>query len=129
MYTIHNTNDLRLAYEHMRFIKAFIKGYPSVDKTKTNQLLMETKQAIRTYNKKSSDRHIVKDNGIDGFIEIIRFPKSITMENAQKYFDENERITCKPSAYDCTGQPFTLWNKICERQGRVICYHEIAYDV
>ena len=70
------------------------------------------------------------DNGIDGYIELLQLPEEITTrETADEWFQYNEYMECVPSAFDCTGQRFTNWYKLIERNGRWWVYHSILVDV
>ena len=57
-------------------------------------------------------------------------PKTITdEETAREWFEYNEYMHIRPSMYDCTGQLFTSWYKIIERNGRFYAYHCVSLDV
>ena len=76
------------------------------------------------------ERRLVHDNGIDGYVELIRFPEGFdTEESAKDFFKEFIEVECLRSAYDCTGQPFTGWYKLFRRHGRFHAYHCVCYDV
>jgi antibiotic biosynthesis monooxygenase (ABM) superfamily enzyme len=88
------------------------------------------KRIIRKYTHRESDRRIVHENGIDGFTVLIRFPEDIaTRDEAERWFDSEERRTYRPSAYDCTGQAFTMSHTLANRRGRWYCYHTVGFDV
>ena len=53
----------------------------------------------------------------------------ISQETADEWFQYNEYMECIPSAFDCTGQRFTSWYKLVERNGRWWAYHCISVDV
>ena len=95
-----------------------------------NNLLQSLKKQVRERNKESNTRRIVKDNGIDGYIELEPLPAEISeKEDAIKFFEENRRIELAPSAYDCTGRPFTGWYKVFKRNGKFYAYHSVCFDV
>lgn len=124
MMTVRNSSDARQAHwfiEHM-------KGLPGAE-----EIIKGLKKEIRGFFRRQDrekDRRIVKDYGIDGYIELIELPKDIsTLENAKEYVEEYETIKAIPSAYDCTGQAFTSWTKTFERQGRFFAYRSVSFDV
>lgn len=95
--------------------------------------ILKRKRKIREIYKRENEkpeRHIVHENGIDGYIELLRLPEEITTrETADEWFQYNEYMECIPSAFDCTGQRFTSWYKLVERNGRWWAYHCISVDV
>ena len=95
--------------------------------------IIKKKRKIRDIYKQENEkpeRHIVHDNGIDGYIELLQLPEEITTrETADEWFQYNEYMECVPSAFDCTGQRFTSWYKLVERNGRWWAYHCISVDV
>ena len=52
-----------------------------------------------------------------------------TEEEAEEYFDEEMRMVCRPSIYDCTGDLFTISHKIFRRHGRFMVYHSMGMDI
>lgn len=93
--------------------------------------IIKVKRALREFTHKPlSEERIVKDDGIDGYIVLSPLPDRIkTPEGAHDYFMNTEYRECVPSMYDCTGQAFTSWFKIINRQGRFWAYHSICFDV
>lgn len=73
--------------------------------------ILKRKRKIREIYKRENEkpeRHIVHENGIDGYIELLRLPEEITTrETADEWFQYNEYMECIHSAFDCTGQRFT----------------------
>ena len=132
-WTVNNDRELKQAYEYIRWSKELIKhhGYSLLDSPdEFNSYIKGIKVAIREYNKRASDRRVVKDNGIDGFVELIALPDYLKdMDEATEYFENNEVLMCRPSLYDCTGQAFTSWYKIIKRRGRLMAYHSVGIDV
>lgn len=132
---IRNDHDLRVAYRMVYMMADTIANATGMDKgtveslLKANETIKEIKRNIRAYQRdKAAEREqvIVKDYGMDGFITLYQLPD---VSDPEAYFEENERITCRPSAYDCTGQAFTSWHKIIKRRGHNMVYHRIAFDV
>ena len=123
MAQVRNMRDLRIAYGILR-----IAGRGSTGEFA--EKLAELKQEIRRFNKRSSDRRIVKDNGIDGFVELVELPEYLkSTEDATEYFEEYEVRHAIPSMYDCTGQAFTSWFKVFKRHNKFFAYHSICFDV
>lgn len=94
--------------------------------------LADEKRALRKILKGRDikDRRIVKNYGMDGFVLLIELPEWVkTYEDAEYWFEENERRVCRPSMYDCTGDSFTSWYKLFQRNGRWMCYHSVAFDL
>lgn len=76
------------------------------------------------------ERRLVKEYGIDGFIELIDIPDVFnTVELAEEFFHDFIEQKCRPSQYDCTGQAFTNWYKLFKRNGAFHVYHSVAFDV
>lgn len=98
-----------------------------------NERLIEVKRAVRAFFKRvtaNAERHIVKDYGIDGYIELVEMPETVTTaEQAEAYFNANMEIPYHYTYYDCTGQLFTNWHKLVNRRGTWFVYHCIACDV
>ena len=89
----------------------------------------KTRDIYKQENEKP-ERHIVHDNGIDGYIELLQLPEEITTrETADEWLQYNKYMEYVPSAFDCTGQRFTSWYKLVERNGRWWAYHCISVDV
>lgn len=118
MITIKNDHDLRLAY-------SIVRDFDS-------SITVDYKRNIRDYHKRNAetDRHIVKDYGIDGYVVLIELPEWIESHHeAREYFKEHEYIEPYYTYYDCTGRPFTSWYKVFERRGRWMAYHSVGFDV
>lgn len=66
--------------------------------------ILKRKRKIREIYKRENEkpeRHIVHENGIDGYIELLRLPEEITTrETADEWFQYNEYMECIPSAFD-----------------------------
>lgn len=58
-------------------------------------LIVNVKRAIRSFNRNSTtSAHIVKDYGIDGYIELYRFPDwldAASKDEVESYFDSHRR--------------------------------------
>ena len=126
MFTVRNKSDLEFAYLLLNEINKMVGDEYTASK---KDRVTEIKRAIRQFYKKQEDsrsRRIIKDYGIDGFIELYELPE---VEDPQAYFDEYEWIHAKPSMYDCTGQAFTAWRKVFKRHGKNMVYHSVGFDV
>lgn len=126
---IRNDRDLRDAYIMVLAFTRFIEQAKREDREIGNseQTVKDLKRGIRAYLKaEDSGRTLVKDYGIDGYI--VRFEMPDT-DDPEAWFDNNERLRMRYSAYDCTGQAFTQWHAFKTLGGRKVCYHSIAFDV
>ena len=124
---IRNDRDLREAYEIINTLAWFIDQCD--DPTKASHTIDSIKRKIRSYYKaQDAKRHdtLVKSYGIDGYIVRFDMPD---VSDPEAWFDDNERLVCRPSMYDCTGQAFTAWRKFATLGGRKVCYHSIGFDV
>ncbi len=135
MMTIRDKNDLRIAYYMVHTMADTIAKATNMDLAAVEGMvracdtIKEIKREIRTYNHEQDAKPahtIVKDYGMDGYIELYELPD---VSDPEAYFDENERLLYRPSQYDCTGQVFTAWHKIIKRRGRNMVYHRVAIDV
>lgn len=125
---VRNNSDLKIAYEILNTYKELIAEHGETELVKDK--IAEQKREIRKFHKKSSDRRIVKDNGIDGYVLLIELPETLgNMRDAEEYFEERETICAIPSIFDCTGQAFTSWFKAFRRRNRFFAYHSIGFDV
>ena len=131
MINIRNGGDLKMAYEILMEIQA-LQPLPGREEAAQGHI-RELKKDIRDYfrqQEKNEDRHIIYDDGIDGYTEVVRFPESVyTKDSAETYFEENEVLRCPDLPGGCTGYPFTCWYRIICRQGRMWAYHCVSYDV
>ena len=126
---IRNTRDLREAYQTIKLINDCIKLKNDTCIDGFVRYIIEIKQEIRKYNHEVPCSRLVKDYGIDGYIELYELPNYDDIKDAREYFEECERICYTPSPYDCTGQAFTVWYKIFKRWGRTWVYHRVGFDV
>ena len=129
MVFVRDDRELKHAWEMVCFLSVYLKSLGS-DKSRTADMVKEYKQAIRAYNKAQdaqTARYLFGE--WDYYTELIEFPENVTMDTASYFFDENYRLHCYPSQYDCTGQRFTTGIKFVERNGRVYGYHSVALDV
>ena len=126
MERIRTSEELRSAWELARMIEQNIDNCEYADVAR--DYLIDVKRTIRKYRDKR-DAYIVKDYGIDGYIELAPLPEQIRTEQAaEEYFDQAMRLEYRPTYYDCTGQLFTGWHKLVNRHGRWYVYHRICCD-
>ena len=121
------------SYRDLRFYELMLKELkkePGFNPERFENLIIEQKRKMRKTAKEENDRKIVRDYGIDGFVEKFQLPDYIgTAEDADEYFREYEYLRCRPSAYDCTGDWFTAWYKIFRKpDGSFWAYHSVAFD-
>ena len=98
-----------------------------------NEEIIKCKKAIRKEIKReedrTKDRRIIKGDW-DFYLVKIYCPEWIeTMEDAEEWFNDCERIEMIYYPWDCTGQWFTSWHRIFCVNGKWICYHDVAMDV
>ena len=110
---------MKAAYELLRLYEHTISNL-SVSGEKAiriRQRIKELKYGIRGYVRRTKDSHIIKDNGIDGYIELVELPENISCkEEAVNYFEMEKVLHAQPRSYDCTGQAVTLWYKLFQRK-------------
>lgn len=134
MFKVYDVESARNAYKAIKMFTEF--GKESIVKN----LIDDIKRDLRKWSHKSYnvvsffdgdiERRIVKDYGIDGFLELVMLPDSINSEeNAKEFFHEHMYIEPINSMYDCTGRVFTGWYKLFNRNGRFISYHRVCMDV
>lgn len=122
--TIRNKKELEDAILLVRFMKQMEQG-PEMEKW-----ISEQKRRIREFQHRQSDRIVVQSHGIDGYTLRICIPAGIeTKEDAEEWFDAEERIDYTERGYDCTGQAFTGWHYIAPLAGRLVCWHRVNFDV
>lgn len=130
---VRNSNDLKVAYEVLSIYKELLSEHEKIEPKKMKSVkekIAEQKQEIRKFHKKNSDRRVVKDDGIDGYVLLIELPETLeNLRDAEEYFEERETICAVPSIFDCTGQAFTSWFKVFKRRDRFMAYHSIGFDV
>lgn len=121
-FKICNRNDCEFAYLLLGCTLAAGKE----EKSK------ELKREIRRYNHRPvSQRRIVHGTDAYGYtVLLLPLPESIRSDDeARDWFMENEYIHFRPSPYDCTGQSFTSWYKLFQRNGKFWAYHGVSMDV
>ena len=127
---IRTDKDLALAYRMLHGMADMIESVTGItDRDKVNEAVRWLKADIRKYQHEQDAKRVytlVKDYGYDG--HIVRFDMP-DVDDPEGWFDDNERLTMRPSMYDCTGQAFTSWHEFKTLGGRKVCYHSIAYDV
>lgn len=93
-------------------------------------LVKEMKQAVRTWAHRPESIGRIFNEDVDGYTAVYPLPERINSKaEAVEFFEENERMTCRPSAYDCTGQLFTSWYKVIQKNGRFWVYHRVSRDI
>lgn len=121
---INNNRDLRLAYEIINVVK-------KLDKEKVNaEYVKQLKLDIREYQKLKTDGPEFIHSDDYGYVTIrVKVPSYCkTMEDIEDWFECEQRRTCIPSPYDCTGQIFTISHKIAKLHGVNYMYHHLGID-
>ena len=131
MAQIRNKSDLKTAYEVLREIQT-LKPLPGRERP-TLDFICQLKRDIREFfrhQEKDIERHIILDEGIGGYIELVKLPDSLhTGEDTAAYFEKKVVRGCPNLPGGCTGLAFTCWYRIVYRQGKMWAYHRVSYDV
>ena len=99
---IVNQSDLRQAY---KILNTLSREFIPKD-GKLESYMADLKRSIRACtNSPAPDSRIVKEYGIDGYIELYTFPEN------------------------CTGEKFTQWRYVFRRNDRWLAYHSVGFDV
>ncbi len=140
MIRVTNGREYRTGYEVLRTLTNCTTGT-------LESYTIELKRSLRQYARRKAvydvglgftcERRIIKDYGIDGYIELVSIPTVFdTLEDsdangpgAETFFKDFIEKRAYQSMYDCTGQAFTSWYKIFKRQGQFWAYHRVAVDV
>ena len=131
MEPIRNDRDFRLGYVILLYATERMAEEGGDTHTRRKRIV-ELKRNLRRYAHREIDfdRRIVKDYGIDGFISLERLPDDFKdLEEAEQFFREFKVRHYRPSPYDCTGQWFTSWFKVFQRNGGYYAYHAVSVDV
>lgn len=147
MMRISDDHDFRIGYEILRLMNERMAEYGSNAESCKSRVI-ELKRNLRQYANQNAaafdvgmgficERRIVKDYGIDGFVELVSIPEVFNTLNddegsnpgAETFFKEFLEIHARPSVYDCTGQAFTGWYKMFRRNGQFWAYHRVCFDV
>lgn len=123
MFNINSPVDCKIAYSILRDEDFMHHAKP--------EKIEELKRNLRQYLNKpiNEERRCVYEDNYGYYVMLVRLPEFLkSVEDAEEYFDEFERLEYIPSPYDCTGQHFTTGHKIFKRRGRFYVYHSIAID-
>ena len=131
---INNSRELRIKYETLKMYEDEVLCRISDPEriAKLQRHIREIKHTIRNYHHRKDNKYIIKNDGADGFIELIELPENIKDKStAEEYYEENIYISI-PDRYfdfDRTGRPFTHWHKTIKRREKYFIYHSVGYDV
>lgn len=139
MFKVTDNESFREAYKMLAVLDE-IRLEKDVDKRLVEKYAVEIKRELRKWAHRKTgvdsffdgdiERRIVKEYGIDGFVELVKLPEDIDNEAyANKFFHEYVYIEPVNSMYDCTGRAFTSWYKLFKRNSGFYAYHHIAMDV
>ena len=124
---------LREKYNFLEFLYRMEKFVMQGKEEIYKEEIIKAKREIRKIHNKDNklraenqNKHIVKDYGMDGWIEKEIFTNT-TAEKVTAYAEENW-IECIPSMYDCTGQLFTSWFEVFEVEDKIILYTKYSFD-
>lgn len=144
MLKITNDRDYRIGYEILNYHKE--RGAETGNAWDITNRFTELKRNLRQYGNRPStvdvgcgfkvERRIVQDRGMDGYTELVSIPEVFTTladdgddPDAESFFKSFIYIEPRPSAFDCTGRPFTSYYKLFRRRGQFWAYHQVCYDV
>ena len=120
MVHIKDGNDLRTAYGILRDMQGLtpLPGKEEEAAEHIRQMKKDIREFLRHQGHKRP-RRVIRDSGLDGFVELVGLPESLsTEEEAAAYFEEKEAIRCPGSSGGCTGLAYTCWYRIaCRREG------------
>ena len=117
---IVNRQDLMNAYRLIRSVGNKKEWKPWMD---------DIKRKIREYTTETFSVRLIKED-LDGYVVLKEFPSCVTSEEeAEEWFESEEKILYIPSAYDCTGRAYTSWHKVFQRHGKWMFYHGVGLDV
>lgn len=123
---IRDSRDLRIKYDALVMFRQLLEETGKTS-DEAQALIRDYKKEIRDYFKRDKDKaHLVKDYGIDGYIEKLIVPFDIS--DAELWFEEEVYIPSPNSYYDCTGRVFTGWHRIYKQGERTVIYHRVCVD-
>lgn len=139
MTAIRNNRDYRRGYEFLTILTEADR-MTCADLAKLKEQIAEVKRELRVYAHRGGavdvgmgfmvERRIVRDDGMDGYMELVSIPEVFdTAGAADEFFKDFLEIQYRPSMYDCTGQAFTIWYKLFQRNGQFWAYHSVGFDV
>ncbi len=133
MFEITDAEKLRDAYTLLTFIRDDVPTATVAQKSGMAAFMVSIKKEIRAYNNRPApDSRIVKEYGIDGYLELVRLPNELDKahkEIAADWFRANRYLEFFPTPYDCSGQKFTNRFKLFRRRGHWFAYHSVSIDV
>lgn len=128
---IRDSSQLKAAYGVLNDMQG-MKALPGMEEA-VQKHIKQLKRDIRTFLRQQEakgERCVIRDYGINGFVELVRLPASLqTAEEAAAYFEEKEVVGCPNFPGGCTGLPFTGWYRVLCRRGNMWAYHSVSYDV
>lgn len=130
MNKITNDRDFRVGYEILYWATERM-AEDGGNTPARRKYVVELKRNLRQYaHRETDERRVIKDKGIDGFVALERLPGDFKdMEQAREFFEKFMVYYCRPFAYDCTGQWFTSWFKVFQRNGGYYAYHAVSVDI
>lgn len=140
MMRVRNNSDYRVGYELLHIYEDFLKAGSSNNPEACHERVDALKRELRQWAHRGNvsdvgmgfmvERRIVKDYGIDGYVELLSIPEVFdTEEDAADFFEHFIWIESPNSPYDCTGRAFTNWYKLVRRRGQFWAYHSVGFDV
>lgn len=120
----------RMAYMYLKWLST-LEVQPAKKGIVENEIVNLKRELRRWSHEKDDDRRIVKYEGIDGYVALVKLPAFLVCyekETVEKWFDEKEVIRCSIRPYQ-TGEAFTRWYHIFKRSGLWYAYHAVGYDI
>lgn len=129
MIFVNSKHEAQEAFLLIHFIEKWIIENTGKKAMIENEVLQEQKRYLRKYLKKENDTFLVRDFGMNGYIEKF-YIEAENMEEAENIFDEQYRLIYYPSQYDCTGQLFTgcHWIFKTKYENVFVIYHRVCVD-
>ena len=93
------------------------------------EFLVELKRSVRKYLHRPPKTTRMVANYGDSCTTLDIWDDVDSYEAAVDKFMRTEYMEYRPSPYDCTGQLYTEWYKIFEKDGKFLVYHCFARDV
>ncbi len=128
MFNINDTASLRAAYSFVRTLREVTVPVENV--ARRDRHIADVKREIREFTHRAASRsHIVRDDGVDGYVELVQLPEALDEAPkvvAADWFRANRYLEFLPAPYDCPGQKFTNWFKLFRRQGHWFAYHSVS---
>lgn len=126
MFNINDMASLRAAYSFVRTLRDVTVPVENV--ARRDKHIADVKREIREFTHRAASRsHIVRDDGIDGYVELVQLPEALDEAHkvvAADWFRANRYLEFLPTPYDCSATPApaepSIWptSSFCSRAWR-----------